>query len=352
MTGAEATLTASSVGNGLSGLFRLLRCLRCGSPVRIAELSLPGSEGELGPDGMLACESCEAEYPLVAGTARMLRTDATASRVQRVKRRTAQSFAYEWERFGEPRPEWRKNFLDYMKLLPPEWFAGKLVLDVGAGSGRHSREAHLLGADVVATDLGATIDVARRNLPRDVLAVQADAEDLPFDDEVFDLVMSLGVLHHLPDPGQALRAIARHARPGGEVRVYLYWMPALRSHRAILRLVSAARRLTVRMPHPLLHPLCYPLAAALFLSIVLPYRLLRGRPALAAVARRLPLKAYADYPFGVLVNDQFDRFSAPLERRFTADEVRELLTTAGLVEVQVLENHGWLGIGRRPRATS
>ena len=63
----------------------------------------------------------------------------------------------------------------------------------------------------------------------------------------------------------------------------------------------------------------------------------------------MPLKTYADYPFSVLVNDQFDRFSAPLERRYTADEVRGALTAAGLEDLVVLPNHGWVGDERRPR---
>lgn len=348
MTEADATLTDGPARDALSPLVGLLRCLRCRSALAVAELHLPGGHPDLGPDGLLVCTSCQAEYPLVAGTARMLRSGSAARDIRDVRRRTAESFAYEWKRFGAPRAEWRRNFLGYMNPLPPEWFAGKLVLDVGTGSGRHSREAHLLGSDVVAIDLGESIDVARRNLPRDVLTVQADAEDLPFDDDVFDLVMSLGVLHHLPDPGGALKTIARHARPGATVRVYLYWVPEQRAHRAALRLVSAVRRLTVRMPHPLLHALCYPLAGALFLSIVMPYRVLRRWPTLASLARRFPLKAYADYPFGVLVNDQFDRFSAPLERRFTEDEVRVILTAAGLQEVKVVQSHGWLGVGQRP----
>jgi hypothetical protein len=60
------------------------------------------------------------------------------------------------------------------------------------------------------------------------------------------------------------------------------------------------------------------------------------------------LKTYADYPFGVLVNDQFDRFSAPLEHRYTEEEVRDMLTRSGLTSVMVLPNAGWLGDGRMP----
>ena len=353
----------------------MLRCLQCRAPVRLIELSDRPGYPELGPDGRLACESCGEEYPLIAGTARMvgrgMQTRLAAdyrlagiplpeadepSRLDdadhAIKERTADSFAYEWRHFGQWRDAWRRNFLAYMRPHDAGFFAGRLVLDVGTGSGRHGVEAARLGASVVAVDLGRSIDVARRNLPREVLTVQADAERLPFDPGSFDLVMSIGVLHHLPDPERALKAIVPLARPGGRVHVYLYWIPNRMGHRAILRLVSALRRLTVRLPHRLLHALCFPLAAVLHVTVVVPYRELRGRPRGRRLADALPLKTYADYPFGVLVNDQFDRFSAPLERRFTRDEITGMMTRAALDEVRVVPNHGWVADGRRRASDS
>jgi SAM-dependent methyltransferase len=266
--------------------------------------------------------------------------------------RTAESFAYEWQHFGAARPEWKRNFEDYLRPHAPEDLAGRTVLDVGTGSGRHAAQAAAAGARVVAVDLGDSIDVARRNLPPDVLTVQADAEDLPFEPGNFDIVMSIGVLHHLPDPARALRAIARFAKPGGHVHIYLYWWPESRLQRAVLRGVAGTRRLTVPMPHRLLHLACYPLAAVLQLSVVCPYTALRNRPRGGRLARALPLKTYADYPFGVLVNDQFDRFSAPLEFRFRRHEVDEMLAAAGLEDRVVLSNHGWIADGRVPFSVS
>jgi len=91
-----------------------------------------------------------------------------------------------------------------------------------------------------------------------------------------------------------------------------------------------------------------PLAALLFGLFVLPYRFMRGVESLRSVAERIPLKTYADYSFGVCVNDQFDRFSAPLERRYEREGVEQLLAGAGLVDTRVTAHHGWLGAGRRP----
>jgi hypothetical protein len=50
----------------------------------------------------------------------------------------------------------------------------------------------------------------------------------------------------------------------------------------------------------------------------------------------------------VLVNDQFDRFSAPVEQRFTRAQVQDMLEGAGLEDVVTLPNHGCLGDGRKP----
>jgi SAM-dependent methyltransferase len=165
---------------------------------------------------------------------------------------------------------------------------------------------------------------------------------------MFDLVMAIGVLHHLPDPRRALASLARLVRPGGYIHIYVYWIPSRGWHRSVLRLVTAARRVTTRMPRPLLRALSYPIAATLFAMFVLPFRISRRAPRFERVASSLPLKAYADYPLSVCVNDQFDRFSAPIEWRFTANDVEAMLKDSGLVEILVLENHGWIGSGRRP----
>ena len=328
---SEAERTAAS--DPIDAWLALLRCPAC------------GSELTQGPDGTsLLCGRCPQCFPVRAGTLRMAGATVIASEREE-RERTAESFAYEWKRFGEAREEWERNFLDYMRPHQPEFFCGLRVLDAGAGSGRHSRQAAIYGADVAAVDLGESIDVARENVPPEVLTVQADLERLPFEPGTFDLVMSIGVLHHLPDTERALRYLAGLARPGGRVRIYLYWQPERRWQRAVLRAVSAARRITTRLPHRVLDLLCYPLAALLWLFVVKPYDLLRRHPATRRLAAGFPLQTYADYPFGVLVNDQFDRLSAPIERRYTAAEVERMMRDAGLGDVKVLPNAGWVAEG-------
>jgi hypothetical protein len=49
-----------------------------------------------------------------------------------------------------------------------------------------------------------------------------------------------------------------------------------------------------------------------------------------------------------LYNDQFDRFSAPIEKRYDPDDVRRLLEAAGLCSVTVQACFGWIADGIKP----
>jgi ubiquinone/menaquinone biosynthesis C-methylase UbiE len=50
----------------------------------------------------------------------------------------------------------------------------------------------------------------------------ADAENLPYPDNSFDLVYSWGVIHHSPDTPKCLAEIVRVTRPGGTIKLMIY----------------------------------------------------------------------------------------------------------------------------------
>jgi hypothetical protein len=61
-----------------------------------------------------------------------------------------------------------------------------------------------------------------------------------------------------------------------------------------------------------------------------------------------PLALYTRYPFRILYNDQFDRFSAPIEKRYDIDGARALLEEAGLQHITVRAEAGWIAEGFKP----
>src|SRR5262249_2432001 len=154
---------------------------------------------------------------------------------------TARSFGFEWSRFPEMRDEWERNFWDYMLPPPPESFSGKRILDPGGGNGRHTYYAAKNKAEVWAIDICSAVEVAKYNTRshNNVYVAQADIHHLPFEPESFDLIYSIGVLHHLPDPEAAFRNLLRYLKPGGWIQIYLYWRPVNQPvKRALLSIVK------------------------------------------------------------------------------------------------------------------
>ena len=105
------------------------------------------------------------------------------------------------------------------------------VLEVGVGMGADYLEWLRAGASATGVDLSsASLDRARRRC--ELAGFQpdlrlADAEHLPFADNLFDVVYSYGVMHHSPDTPQCLREALRVLKPGGEARIMLYHHPSL-----------------------------------------------------------------------------------------------------------------------------
>jgi ubiquinone/menaquinone biosynthesis C-methylase UbiE len=102
------------------------------------------------------------------------------------------------------------------------------VLDVAAGNGNASLAAARRGCDVIASDyVEELLERAQRRADADGLAIatrQADAEDLPFEDETFDAVLSTFGVMFTPNPERAAAELVRVCRPHGRIGL-ANWAP-------------------------------------------------------------------------------------------------------------------------------
>ena len=101
----------------------------------------------------------------------------------------------------------------------------KTVADIGSGTGRLVRMLAAAGARrIVAVEPSEAMAVLRRNtadIADRTEYVHARGEDLP-GQETLDLVLSVGVLHHVPDPRPIVRRAYEALRPGGRMLIWLY----------------------------------------------------------------------------------------------------------------------------------
>jgi SAM-dependent methyltransferase len=105
---------------------------------------------------------------------------------------------------------------------------GDRVLDVATGTGNIAVRAAAGGAQVVGLDLTPELfETARRRAARHGVAVdwvEGDAEDLPFEDERFDSVLSAFGVQFAPRHEIVARELARVCRPGGRIGL-ANWTP-------------------------------------------------------------------------------------------------------------------------------
>jgi SAM-dependent methyltransferase len=108
---------------------------------------------------------------------------------------------------------------------------GLKVLEVGVGMGADYLEWLKAGAHATGVDLSPA-SIERARLRCELAGYNADlqvadAENLPFPADSFDVVYSYGVMHHSPDTPRCIREAWRVLKPSGQARIMVYHHPSL-----------------------------------------------------------------------------------------------------------------------------
>lgn len=314
-----------------SRLLPHLRCPACG-----ADLSRP-------TDDQLRCNGCGEAYPIRDGAPRFV-TDSTS---------TAEYFGYIWARNALRAAPVSPSFPYHLSLMFDRLGGDRLagfILDGGCGEGIDlSKLAQDPACEVVGVELsggGVMTSLARtRGLPRGHV-VQGDLLQLPFASNTFDGAYSYGVVHHTPDPDRAIREIARALKPGAHLLFYVYEHFSARAWywQLALAIANAPRVVTTRMRPALLMPLCRILAPIVYACCTVPSRHFRW-------AARFPYR-HVTSPWNGLECDLYDRLSAPIEKRYTAEDAAALATQAGLTVLNVAEERGWMVRAVKPSTST
>ena len=306
-----------------------LACISC----RAENLQLEVDEQNDGEviRGTVTCTSCDAKYPITNGILRTVESDDYAG-----------NFSFEWQLHRKTQLDTETDDSSHQAFLiksgiDPADLAGKKVLDVGVGTGRFADPVTRAGGHVTGIDLSLAVETAVENVGdrEGTNIVQANCFDLPFKKESFDVIYSLGVLHHTPDCKQAFLGLLPYLKPGGTIAIWVYnahvWTPG-----SLLESVNSVyRSVTTRLPSRLLYALCL---------LELPYYFLRKLPFVDKLLHLLlPGFMYHAIPktndslkIREHVLDTFDWYSPTYQSKHTVPEVFAWFEDAGLKNIRVL----------------
>jgi len=258
---------------------------------------------------------------------------------------TIDDFGRQWTRFPQMTGylTTQECLADHFgELMSIEEFRGKYVADIGAAIGRIASMVLEAGAARVAliepSDAYLVLERTFANdrrveLIRDVGDAVSRLKDL-------DFVLAFGVLQFISDPNPIVRAAYSALRPGGKIAIWLY---SHEGNEAYLRIFGTLRRITVRLPDPVLAGL------GSFLALVsVPYiALCRLFP--------LPLRDYMLNHFAKLDHKMreltvFDQLNPRYAKYHRREEARALVADAGFHDVRLFHRHGysWTVIGTKP----
>ena len=263
-----------------------------------------------------------------------------------------EGFGDEWSRFDQTRladDDLQHPFDEYFAifpwdLLPPD-AAG---FDAGCGSGRWAKMMAPRVGKLLCVDASpAAAAVARRNLAEfpNCEVVTATIDEIPLPDGSADFGYSLGVLHHVPATGAALRSCTRKLKSGAPFLVYLYYafdnQPLY--FRLIWKVSEPVRFVISRMPHALRYVFSQLVAGLVYWPLARTARLLEK---LGMDVHSFPLSYYRSRPFYTLRTDALDRFGTRLEQRFTRQQIDVMMRDAGLTDVRFSDKQPfWCAVG-------
>jgi len=246
------------------------------------------------------------------------------------------SFGHEWATFDYGKAETSEALdaqfqayctpLDLNQFDPKKSIAG----DFGAGSGRWASRLIPYFSLVYALEPSDGASTVLKNkfsgeAKIAVLQETVGANSIPL--ESLDLAMSLGVLHHIPDTGLAIKEVARRIKPGGAFLCYLYYnlenKPTF--YKLIFKAVNAVRKVISGLPQRIKQIVTSAIAALIYWPLA---RLSKIIGKFGINTSNIPLHHYADMPFVMLANDALDRFGTTLEQRFSKGEITEMLRAA------------------------
>ena len=253
-------------------------------------------------------------------------------------RNTMRRYSLIWSKYNNLPPPAQYHFDTMQELIPEKIVRGTLGLEIGCGCGwdthimaKNNHSVRIIGLDI--SDGVYTASRINSNL-KNVNIIKGSAADIPLKDVSCDFIYSFGVLHHMPDYRKGFLEISRVLKPGSPCFLYLYEDHSDNKIKYFaVKMTAIIRKVTTRIPPRMLY---------LFSCLLSPlFVIIFGIPAKIFKEFKLTYGLYEKMPFNFATSlfsirgDIYDRFSAPVEHRFSQRTLYDILNEYNFHDVNI-----------------
>lgn len=263
--------------------------------------------------------------------------------MKNIDKKTVEGFGDEWHKFNQssiPEDDLKKAWLQYFDIFPfNDLTSNSEGFDMGCGSGRWAKFVAPRVSILNCIDPSKkALLIAEQNLSMfsNIRFFHGSVSDEILQEGSQDFGYCLGVLHHVPDTLNGIKASSKLLKKGAPFLIYLYYNFENRSFffKLLWQVSNLIRRFISVMPRK----------TKMLLTDFIAYFVYYPLARIALVCEKIginvsnfPLTDYRNKPFYFMKTDSLDRFGTRLEKRFSKDEIKTMLSESGFRDIKFSE---------------
>lgn len=278
--------------------------------------------------------------------------------MKNIDKKVVYDFGEEWEKYSQnissqtiSRNDLKNAWNQYFHIFPfDDLKEGSQGFDMGCGSGRWAKfvanKVHILNC---IDPSEKALNVAKKNLSKfsNINFYNASINDEVLKRNSQDFGYCLGVLHHIPNTLDGIKACSKLLKKDAPFLMYLYYNFENRPFlfKLIWRVSNLIRKFLSSLPSGIKGLITVIIAYLIYFPLAR-FALLCHK--LGVNVANFPLTDYKDKPFYFMKTDALDRFGTRLEKRFSKQDIIDMLTVSGFKDIKFSEgNPCWVCISKK-----